>query len=180
MSYEANERKEYNDRMLEKEMKRKEEIASYLDQKLEAEMRRKEAYAALDRERQDREFTKDAVTKQYLLEQEEKKRRIEETTSQYFLDRELEREESESKTSQYLLEQELKILEQHLPKKYESLESFVQEILGQYPSINLKDFYQILSEKQSSREYLRNLSKEELEELIDKYFKYKNNQGRRR
>ena len=146
----------------------------------ESEMKRKEVDAALDAERYNKEFTKDVVTKQYLLEQEEKKRKIEGDTSQYFLDRELERKESESKTSQYLLEQELKRLEKHLPKKYESMESFIQEILGKYPAINLKDFYQILSEKQLSKQYIRDFSNEELEELIKKYFASENNHGRRR
>lgn len=162
MSYESNERKAYNDKMVEEEI------------------RRKEADAAFDRARQDREFLKDVSTNQFLLEQADKKRAMEDATSQYFLDRELGRQKSASKDSQYSLEQELQRLESHLPKKYESLESFVQKILGKYPSINLKDFYQILSEKQSSREYLRNFSNEELEELINKYFAGKNNQGRRR
>ena len=60
------------------------------------------------------------------------------------------------------------------------MESFVQEILGKYPSINLKDFYQILSEKQSSKQYIRDFSNEELKELIKKYFASENNHGRRR
>lgn len=159
MSYEDNEIKKYNDRIIEDGIRRKEEDATF------------------DLERYNRELIMDVVAKQFLLEQEEKKRRTEEVTSQYFLDRELEREEFESKTSQYLLEQELQRIEKSKTKKYESLESFVQEILGKYPLINLKDFYQILSEKQSSKQYIRNFSNEE---LINKYFASENNQGRRR
>ena len=151
----------------------------------ESEMKEKELAASIEKQRFNTKYMKDIVTKQYLLEQEEKKRRIEEATSQYFLDRELEREESESKTSQYLLEQELQRIEKSKSKKYADLDSSIEELLKKYPSLNLKDFSRILHQ-QSSEHFLQqtasklNMSEEKLEELINKYFKDKNNQGRRR
>ena len=132
-----------------------------------------------DAERYNKEFAKDVSTNQFLLEQEKKKRRIEEATSQYFLDRDLERKVSESKTSQYLLEQELQRIEKSKSKKYADLDSSIEELLKKYPSLDLKDFSQIL-QQQSSEQFIQRFSKEELEELIKIYLKGINNNGRRR
>ena len=132
-----------------------------------------------DAERYNKEFTKDVSTNQFLLEQEKKKRRIEETTSQYFLDRDLERKKLESKTSQYLLEQEFQRIENSKSKKYADLDSSIEELLKKYPSLDLKDFSQIL-QQQSSEQFIQRFSKEELEELIKIYLKGINNNGRRR
>ncbi len=145
----------------------------------ESEMKRKEVDTAFDAERYNKEFAKDVSTNQFLLEQEKKKRRIEEATSQYFLDRDLERKVSESKTSQYLLEQELQRIEKSKSKKYADLDSSIEELLKKYPSLNLKDFSQIL-QQQSSEQFIQQFSKEELEELIKIYLKGINNNGRRR
>ena len=132
-----------------------------------------------DAERYNKEFAKDVSTNQFLLEQEKKKRRIEEATSQYFLDRDLERKVSESKTSQYLLEQELQRIEKSKSKKYADLDSSIEELLKKYPSLDLKDFSQIL-QQQSSEQFIQRFSKEELEELIKIYLKGINNNGRKR
>ena len=145
----------------------------------ESEMKRKEVDTAFDAERYNKEFAKDVSTNQFLLEQVKKKRRIEEDTSQYFLDRDLERKVSESKTSQYLLEQELQRIEKSKSKKYADLDSSIEELLKKYPSLNLKDFSQIL-QQQSSEQFIQQFSKEELEELIKIYLKGINNNGRRR
>ena len=145
----------------------------------ESEMKRKEVDTAFDAERYNKEFAKDVSTNQFLLEQEKKKRRIEEATSQYFLDRDLERKKLESKTSQYLLEQELQRIEKSKSKKYADLDSSIEELLKKYPSLNLKDFSQIL-QQQSSELFIQRFSKEELEELIKIYLKGINNNGRRR
>lgn len=145
----------------------------------ESEMKRKEVDTAFDAERYNKEFAKDVSTNQFLLEQADKKRRIEEATSQYFLDRDLERKKLESKTSQYLLEQELQRIEKSKSKKYADLDSSIEELLKKYPSLNLKDFSQIL-QQQSSELFIQQFSKEELEELIKIYLKGINNNGRRR
>ena len=145
----------------------------------ESEMKRKEVDTAFDAERYNKEFAKDVSTNQFLLEQADKKRRIEEATSQYFLDRDLERKVSESKTSQYLLEQELQRIEKSKSKKYADLDSSIEELLKKYPSLDLKDFSQIL-QQQSSEQFIQRFSKEELEELIKIYLKGINNNGRRR
>ena len=104
---------------------------------------------------------------------------MDDATSQYFLDRDLERKVSESKTSQYLLEQELQRIEKSKSKKYADLDSSIEELLKKYPSLNLKDFSQIL-QQQSSEQFIQQFSKEELEELIKIYLKGINNNGRRR
>lgn len=145
----------------------------------ESEMKRKEVDTAFDAERYNKEFAKDVSTNQFLLEQADKKRRIEEATSQYFLDRDLERKVSESKTSQYLLEQELQRIEKSKSKKYADLDSSIEELLKKYPSLNLKDFSQIL-QQQSSELFIQRFSKEGLEELLKIYLKGINNNGRRR
>ena len=126
----------------------------------ESEMKKMELDAAFDVERYNREFTKDAVTKQYLLEQEDKRRAMDDATSQYFLDRELERKGFKS-------------------KEHTDLDSSIEELLKRYPSINLRDFSQIL-QQQSREQFIQRFSKEELEELIKKYSKGINNNGRRR
>ena len=145
----------------------------------ESEMKRKEVDTAFDAERYNKEFAKDVSTNQFLLEQADKKRRIEEATSQYFLDRDLERKKLESKTSQYLLEQELQRIEKSKSKKYADLDSSIEELLKKYPSLNLKDFSQIL-QQQSSELFIQRFSKEGLEELLKIYLKGINNNGRRR
>ena len=145
----------------------------------ESEMKRKEVDTAFDAERYNKEFAKDVSTNQFLLEQADKKRRIEEANSQYFLDRDLERKVSESKTSQYLLEQELQRIEKSKSKKYADLDSSIEELLKKYPSLNLKDFSQIL-QQQSSELFIQRFSKEGLEELLKIYLKGINNNGRRR
>ena len=104
---------------------------------------------------------------------------MDDATSQYFLDRDLERKKLESKTSQYLLEQELQRIEKSKSKKYADLDSSIEELLKKYPSLNLKDFSQIL-QQQSSEQFIQRFSKEELEELIKIYLKGINNHGRRR
>ena len=145
----------------------------------ESEMKRKEVDTAFDAERYNKEFANDVSTNQFLLEQADKKRAMDDATSQYFLDRDLERKVSESKTSQYLLEQELQRIEKSKSKKYADLDSSIEELLKKYPSLDLKDFSQIL-QQQSSEQFIQRFSKEELEELIKIYLKGINNNGRRR
>lgn len=143
MSYEDNQIKKYNDRLIEDGIRRKEEEAEYLSRIFEKERRRKELDASFDIERQDREFTKDVST------------------------------------NQFLLEQELQRIEKSKSKKYADLDSSIEELLKKYPSLNLKDFSQIL-QQQSSELFIQRFSKEELEELIKIYLKGINNNGRRR
>ena len=59
------------------------------------------------------------------------------------------------------------------------MDSSIEELLKKYPSLNLKDFSQIL-QQQSSEQFIQQFSKEELEELINIYLKGINNNGRRR
>ena len=143
MSYEDNQIKKYNDRLIEDGIRRKEEEAEYLSRIFEKERRRKELDASFDIERQDREFTKDVST------------------------------------NQFLLEQELQRIEKSKSKKYADLDSSIEELLKKYPSLDLKDFSQIL-QQQSSEQFIQQFSKEELEELIKIYLKGINNNGRRR
>ena len=82
-------------------------------------------------------------------------------------------------TNQFLLEQELQRIEKSKSKKYADLDSSIEELLKKYPSLDLKDFSQIL-QQQSSEQFIQQFSKEELEELIKIYLKGINNNGRRR
>lgn len=59
------------------------------------------------------------------------------------------------------------------------MDSSIEELLKRYPSINLRDFSQIL-QQQSRERFIQRFSKEELEELIKEYSKGINNNGRRR
>lgn len=59
------------------------------------------------------------------------------------------------------------------------MDSSIEELLKRYPSINLRDFSQIL-QQQSREQFIQRFSKEELEELIKEYSKGINNNGRRR